>query len=234
MHKNQTYQPTSIIKSYYIYDRQLNTFEKFHNLNDLLTFLAKITKYYRFKKDWLNLDNLLSEQNLTGKDYSVFHFDRFYYTEDVRIFYKHVIIKNLKRFTFYAEYLDHKLHIINIHNYIEDILNLQEQLHSFSDNNNNWCKYYHSKPYQSISHHRKSNKYLLDEHDEYCEEYFKSASKRKKGGDSKKYSGWKEYYTNSQRSWKKQTKNRRQYGNRTRNKELEQTLAYQFITQYDI
>lgn len=209
---SKTYVTPSYYKRYYMHDARDNTIVSFATKEKMVKYLAKRTKYY-FKKDYINIDDLVRYQNISGND--TFCHYKTEYVRDKRNFLH--VIKSIstynKPFTFYYLGMDNYYHIFNIAEWIDDIENEKDNLNYFSSNN--WCKEYRCHPYQVKSHHyghRKMKTLYVEK------EYMHYFHNIKNNSEIDVYG---HYCTRSERSWKKQSKKRHQYGNGSRDKYTE-------------
>ena len=218
--KPMTY-PVQTNSSYYMYDRNTNVLHFFPTETAFIEYLAKLTKY-PFHMRPILLDDLINSQNFSGNDKERYH------VWDWDVYNRSKIIENIRPFTFYKKTGNH-VAIINIAEYKDAITTTWNTL--FYKKRNPYKQTHHFSPYQSYTHGHKSPKnHLLDEEESV---YVKPSSRRKKGYIVYKHEYHDKKYSNrSERSWKKQTKQKHQHGNGSRNKFQEAEFVNK--NEYDI
>ncbi len=209
---------TTISETYYILDRLAGTFTTLSNRQDFIHHLAEKCVHW-YKRGGTHLNAIKNEQNLTGNDTTRFSESKCHYTEDGNYVYDYRVWYALKRFTFYRQYNKGPINVISIEPYIAEIE--EEKSNFYRRANRNWCKERRYKPYQLKSHMGKANRYQLDPE---LETELAPSSRRQSGKDF--HDPYDHYCSKSERCWKKQTKNKHQHGNDTRNKHLESYYGY--------
>lgn len=201
------YKTPDYIKAYYMLDRTDDSVHKFYTKTELYNHIKAMSNPYRFGKTTLSY--IEEGQNFTDTDVTVYR-----RTELINHHYIptiHSIV--LKPYTFYYESINGDLHIFDIRTLHNEIIK-----HVYVRPNYNWCQEKHWKPYQIKHRHGKPNRYAYI-FDEETNEYLSNHSHNKMThNENKRYFKW---VSSSERSWKKQSKKRRQYGNNTRDKYLE-------------
>lgn len=196
------------IKKYYMQNDIDNIVVSFNTINELIIYLARKTKYW-FEHNHIKFDNLLKYQNLTGKDtYSYWHYI-FQYNNVLDCYTDISNYELLNRpYYFYYETIDGKYHYFSIKPYLNEIKDMQSIVGPTRK-----IHYYRSfHPYQVRSKHYVNNALK----DVYVEDEYKDYFLHTKPRHLKKF--YKKYISRSERSWKKQTKMKHQYGNDLRNK----------------
>lgn len=208
------YSTPAYIKKYFMYDNNTKVTYEFNSKEELVNYLAIRTKSIWNVNTEKKLEDLIKNQNLTGKDLTKEHNYKYKRLGDTWS-YNHIVTITSKAYIFYYMSLDGTYHIFSINDWIDDIKALYNTIPLWPKRKN-WCSRCKFHPYQHKSRYYYSRKSNLD----YIEdEYLPYLSHKARFYDFDYH--YSRFASRSERCWKKQTKKKHQYGNDSRDKYLE-------------